>query len=126
MAELALKEEVYAVVGAAFDVYNELGPGFLEAVYQEAMEIELHLRRVPYVSFAPLTITYKDHRLRKRYEADLITHGQLVVELKALDRLTNRETAQLLNYLKATQQHVGLLINFGHPHKLDWQRFVYG
>jgi GxxExxY protein len=124
MVELLLKEEVYAVVGAAMEVYNELGPGFLEAVYHEAMEIEAELRGIPYDSHAKLKITYKGRYLTKQYEADMITHGQLLVEFKALDRLSSREEAQLLNYLKATGHRVGLLINFGHPSKLEWKRFV--
>ena len=124
MVELLLKDEVYAVVGTAMEVYNELGPGFLEAVYHEAMEIEAELRDIPFESHAKLEITYKGRRLKKHYEADLITHRQLLVEFKALDRLSSREEAQLLNYLKATGHRVGLLINFGHPSKLEWKRFV--
>lgn len=122
--ELLLKDEVYAVVGAAMEVYNELGPGFLEAVYHEAMEIELERRGIPYQSRARLQIRYKGRILKKEYEADLISHGQLLIELKALSRLSSQEEAQLLNYLKATGQRVGLLINFGHPAKLEWKRFI--
>lgn len=124
MAELLLKEEVYAVVGAAMEVYNELGPGFLEAVYHEAMEIELKRREIPYQSRVKLQISYKGQTLRKEYEADMVTHGQLLVEFKALNHLSSPEDAQLLNYLKATGRRVGLLINFGHPAKLEWKRLV--
>jgi len=124
MVELLLKEEVYAVVGAAMEVYNELGPGFLEAVYHEAMEIEAELRSIPYQSHAKLRITYKGRYLKKEYEADMMTHNQLLIEFKALDRLSSKEEAQLLNYLKVTGYRVGLLINFGHPSKLEWKRLV--
>jgi GxxExxY protein len=124
MTELLLKEEVYAVVGAALDVYNELGPGFLEAVYHEAMEIESNWRGIPYQSHVKLQISYKGQTLKKEYEADMVTHDRLLVEFKALDRLSSREEAQLLNYLKATGHRVGLLINFGHPAKLEWKRMV--
>jgi GxxExxY protein len=124
MVELLLKEEVYAVVGAAMEVYNELRPGFLEAVYHEAMEIELSRRGIPFQSRVRLQISYKGQTLRKEYEADMITHGQLLVEFKALNRLSSQEEAQLLNYLKATGHRVGLLINFGHPSKLEWKRMV--
>jgi GxxExxY protein len=124
MVELLLKEEVYAVVGAAMEVYNELGPGFLEAVYHEAMEIELSQRKIPYLSRVKLQISYKGQILRKEYEADMVTHGQILVEFKALNRLSSQEDAQLLNYLKATGYRVGLLINFGHPTKLEWKRLV--
>lgn len=124
MAELLLKDEVYAVVGAAMVVYNELGPGFLEAVYHEAMEIELRLRRIPFVSHALLTVTYKDVVLNKRYEADLVVYDQLIVELKAMTQLTSVEQSQLLNYLKITGHQVGVLINFGHVSDLQWKRMV--
>ncbi len=124
MVDLLLKDEVYAVVGAAMAVYNELGPGFLEAVYHEALEIELRLREIPFVSHAPLTVSYKGVRLAKHYEADVIAYGQVVVELKALSRLTTTEQAQLLNYLKATGHRVGVLINFGHPDDLQWKRMI--
>ncbi|MBP7963455.1 MAG: GxxExxY protein [Caldilineaceae bacterium] len=124
MVDLLLKDEVYAVVGAAMAVYNELGPGFLEAVYHEALEIELRLREIPFASHAPLTVSYKGVRLAKHYEADVIAYGQVVVELKALSRLTTTEQAQLLNYLKATGHRVGVLINFGHPDDLQWKRMI--
>ena len=124
MVKLQLKEEVYAVVGAALDVYNELGPGFWEAVYHEAMEIETAARGIPFASRSRLQITCKRRLLKKEYEADMVTHNQLVVEFKALERLSSREDAQLLNYLKATGHRVGLLINFDHPSKLEWKRLV--
>jgi GxxExxY protein len=124
MAKLLLKDEVYAVIGAVMEVYNELGPGFLEAVYHEAMEIETELRNIPFESHARLNISYKGRQLKKAYEADMITHRQLLVEFKALDRLSSREEAQLLNYLKATGYRVGVLVNFGHPSKLEWKRLV--
>ena len=122
--ELLLKDEVYAVVGAAMAVYNELGPGFLEAVYHEALELELGWRRIPFATRVPLTVTYKDTVLNKRYEADLIAYGQIVVELKALAQMTSVEQAQLLNYLKVTGYRVGVLINFGHASELQWKRMV--
>lgn len=124
VTELILKDEVYAVVGAAIEVHKVLGFGFLEPVYQEAMEIELELRNVPYQAQVPLTVLYKGQLLSKRYVADLVCYGQIIVELKALEQLSGREEAQLLNYLKATSFPVGLLINFGHSTKLEWKRFV--
>ena len=122
MTDLLLKDEVFAIVGAAMAVYNELGPGFLEAVYHEALEIELTERGIPFQSHQDLHIIYKGRTLRKEYEADFVCYGQVVVEIKAIDRLTSKDEAQLLNYLKATRLHVGLLINFGHPEKLEWLR----
>ena len=125
MTELLLKDEVYAIIGAAMEVHSVLGPGFLEAVYHEAMEIELRERGIPFESHKKLRILYKGHLLEKEYEADMVCYGQIVVELKALDRLTSREEAQLLNYLKATDLRVGLLINFGSTGKLEWKRFIH-
>jgi GxxExxY protein len=124
VTELILKDEVYAVVGAAIEVHKVLGFGFLEPVYQEAMELELKLRSLPFQAQVPLMILYKGQPLSKQYVADLVCYGQIIVELKALERLSGREEAQLLNYLKATSFPVGLLINFGHSTKLEWKRFV--
>ncbi|MGB9753460.1 MAG: GxxExxY protein [Roseiflexus castenholzii] len=124
MTELLLKEEVFAIIGAAIGVHRELGSGFLEPVYQEAMEIELSSRHIPFEARKLLIIKYKGHTLQKQYEADLICYGQIIVELKALDRLSGKEQAQILNYLKATGLQVGLLINFGSHARLEWKRFV--
>jgi GxxExxY protein len=124
VATLLLKDEVYAIAGAAMEVYNHLGPGFLEAVYHEAMEIELTTRQVAHVSRQALPVYYKGQQLKKQYEADLICYEQIIVELKALDRLSGKEEAQLLNYLKATGLRVGVLLNFGSPGKLEWKRMV--
>ncbi len=125
MTELVLKDEVYAIVGAAIDVHKELGPGFNEAVYQEALEIEFGLREIPYESQKNLKIRYKDHILERDYFADVVCYGKIIVELKALDNLTSKEEAQILHYLKASEMKVGLLINFGSRAKLEWKRFVY-
>ncbi len=106
------------------EVHKVLGFGFLEPVYQEAMEVELHLRSIPFEPQVPLTILYKRQELKKQYIADLVCYGQIIVELKALERLSGREEAQLLNYLKATSFPVGLLMNFGGSTKPEWKRFV--
>jgi GxxExxY protein len=124
MTELLLKDEVFAIVGAAIEVHRELGPGFLEAVYQEALAIELRERGIQFEAQKPLRISYKGKTLNKEYCADLVCYGQIIVELKALDRLSGTEEAQVLNYLKATGLRVGVLINFGSQGKLEWKRFV--
>lgn len=124
MAELIFKDEVYAIVGAAMEVHRILGHGFLEPIYQEAMEIESKLRGLPFESQKVLQIHYKEHWLKKEYVADLVYFGKIIVELKALDALTTREEGQILNYLKATGMKVGLLINFGSRGRLEWKRFV--
>ena len=122
--ELLLKEEVYAIVGAAIEVHRILGPGFLEAVYQEALEIECCRRDIPCDAQKLLPIFYKGQKLQKEYFADLLCYDQIIVELKALDRLSGNEEAQLLNYLKATGLRVGVLINFGSKGPLEWKRRV--
>jgi len=122
--ELILSDEVYAIVGAAMEVSNEMGAGFLEAVYQEALQIELAERRIPFEAQVPIGISYKGRRLVKEYIPDFICYDQVIVEIKALKQLTTIEEAQLINYLKATGKPVGVLINFGAP-KLEWKRMAY-
>lgn len=124
MTELLLKDEVYRVIGCAFEVYNDLGCGFLEPIYQEALELELAGQGIPFEAQKRLQILYKGRPLQKDYIADLIVIGQMMVELKAEERLRPRDEAQLINYLKATRLRVGLLVNFGAHPKLEWKRLV--
>lgn len=124
MDELLFREEVYAVVGAAIEVHRELGPGFLEAVYQGAMERELTTRGVAFEAQRELVIHYKGQPLGKKYVCDLLCFDNVLVELKAMDRLTGREEAQVLNYLKSSGLSVGILINFGSHGKLEWRRLI--
>jgi GxxExxY protein len=124
MTQLMFQDETFAVLGAAIEVHKELGSGFLEGVYQEALEIELSDRKIPFEPRKGLPVCYKGRPLRKAYEADLVCFEKVVVELKALDRLSGREEAQILNYLKASGLRVGLLINFGSHGRLEWKRFV--
>jgi len=118
------KEEVYNIIGAAIEVYNVLGPGFLEAVYQEALEIELTERDIPFVSQPAIPIYYKTRQLTREYNADLLCYENIIVELKAVDCLTKNYQAQLLNYLNGSRSPLGLLINFGHENNLEWKRMV--
>ena len=122
--ELLFRREVYTIVGAAFEVYNVLGPGFLEAVYQDALSIEFAERGIPFLAQAQLQIVYKGHALTKGYLPDFVCNNSIVVELKAIDQLTTIDHAQLLNYLKAAKLTTGVLINFGSPHRLQWKRMV--
>jgi len=124
MAELLFKDEVYAIIGAAMEVYNQLGPGFGETIYQDAMEIEVEIRKIPNKPQQDIFVFYKGQKLKNFFKPDLICYEKIVVELKALDRLTSREEAQLLNYLKATGLPMGLLINFGTERDLEWKRMV--
>lgn len=121
--DVALKEEVFYVVGAAMAVSNELGAGFLEAVYQEALGVELTHRAIPYVARPTVRISYKGRVLAKEYIPDVICYGQVIVEVKATTGLTRIDQAQLLNYLKAAGKPVGLLLNFGAP-TLEWRRMI--
>ncbi len=107
------QDEIYTIVGAAMEVQNELGLGFLELVYHDALNIELGLRGIPYETEKPIAITYKGRPLDRTYKADLVCYGNIVVELKSVEVLKAEHTAQLLNYLKATGSTIGVLINFG-------------
>jgi GxxExxY protein len=122
--DLLFKDEVYRIIGAAMEVHKVLGCGFLEAVYQEALELEFQFQQIPYKREAKLKIYYKGHLLNKFYEADFICYDSVIVELKALSALTSDHESQLLNYLKATGMKVGLLINFGEK-SLKYKRMVY-
>ncbi|MBI3110739.1 MAG: GxxExxY protein [Ignavibacteriales bacterium] len=122
--ELLYREEVYAIVGAAIEVHRELGPGFLEAVYHEAMEIVLTAHNIPFKSNEKLRIRFKEILLRKEYEADFICYDKIIVEIKALDVVAGKEEAQLLHYLKTTGFRIGLLINFGSVGTLKWKRYI--
>jgi GxxExxY protein len=122
--EELLKDEGYALMGAAFEVYNHLGPGFLEEVYQEALELELAARQIPFVSKPRLQVVFKEQLLKKHYEADLLVHSEIVIELKAVCAIAPEHEAQLLNELKATRKRVGYLINFGAAPRLQWSRRV--
>ena len=124
MTPLLFEKEVYAIMGAMMEVHSELGCGFYEGVYQEAGEIELGSRGIPFAPQMPLEVRYKGKVLEKRYIADFVCFGEIIVEIKSLDELTSREEAQLLNYLKATGHRVGLLVNFGSRGKLEWRRMV--
>ena len=111
--KILFKEEGYAIQGAVFDVYREMGCGFLEAVYQECLERELSKRGIPFVAQQELKLIYKGEVLRQTYKPDLICYGQIILELKAVKEISQEHKAQLINYLKATGMKLGLLVNFG-------------
>jgi GxxExxY protein len=124
MEDFKHKDDTYRILGACFEVYNEKGCGFLEAVYQECLEIELGLQKIPFKAQLPFKLHYKNKPLKQTYEPDFICFENIVVELKAARELCNDHRAQILNYLNATNNEVGLLINFGHYPKLEYERIV--
>ena len=118
------KEETYQILGACFEVYKEKGCGFLEAVYQECLEIELKKSNIPYEAQKVIPLDYKGQPLKQFYKADFICFGKIIIEIKATDHLTDKDRSQLLNYLNATGFEVGLLINFGHHPQVEHERFI--
>jgi GxxExxY protein len=123
MPDLKFKEEVYAIIGAAMEVHREKGCGFSEQVYQECLELELADRNIVAEPQKEMQIFYKGRLLKRTYIADFVACGKIIVEFKALDKLTPREEAQVINYLKSSGLEVGLLINFGSQ-SLEWKRLV--
>jgi len=121
---LLFEDESYAIRGAVFEVYKEMGCGFLEAVYQECLEKELNKQGVPFVAQRELQLLYKGEPLKQTYRPDLICYEQIIVELKAVTEIAPEHKAQLINYLKATNLKLGLLINFGSYPKVEIVRFA--
>jgi GxxExxY protein len=124
MAEILFKEESYAIIGACFNVYKDKGCGFLEPVYHECCEIEFAFQKIPFLSQTELELAYRGQILRQRYKPDFICLQKIIVELKAVSALADEHRAQLLNYLNATKMKLGLLVNFGHHPKLEYERIV--
>lgn len=121
---LLYEGETYEVIGAFYDVYNELGSGFLEAVYQEALSMELKKRNVPFVEQPQLEIRYKGELLTQHYQPDIVAHSKIIIELKAAAFISDAHRSQLHNYLKATSFKLGFLVNFGDPKNLTFERIV--
>ena len=113
----------YAIIGAAMEVHGIMGPGHLEAVYHECLEIEFGLRNIPYLSKPKLEMYYKGRKLKKHYFPDFLVYKEVVVEIKSEKMLTKVDEAQIINSLKASKKKVGLLINFGEV-SLSYRRFV--
>jgi len=124
MSGLIYEDETYAIKGAVFEVYKTMGAGFLEAVYQESLEEELRERGIPFTPQAEIKIEYKGKVLRQFYKADIICYDKIIVELKAVSSLFPEHSAQLFNYLKATNMKLGLLVNFGHYPGVEVKRIA--
>jgi len=122
--EIWYKEECYKIQGAVFEVYREMGCGFLESVYQECMAKELSKCGIPYIEHPELRLFYKGDTLRQTYTPDFTCYDSIIIEIKALSATTGAHKAQVLNYLKATGMRLGLLVNFGHYPKATVERIV--
>ena len=124
MTEILFKDECYAIQGAIFEVYREMGCGFLESVYQECLERELRSRNIPFITQPDLRLTYKGELLQQTFKPDLICYSQIIVELKAVKAIAPEHIAQVINYLKATGIKLGLLVNFGDYPKATVKRLA--
>ena len=124
MADLIYPDESDRIIGACFEVYNRLGCGFLEPVYQEALAIELEYQGIPFLAEPKLKLTYRDRTLSKTYNPDFICFEKIIIEIKALSSLTDKHRAQTLNYLHATGFELGLLVNFGDHPKVIHERIA--
>ena len=123
MAELIYKQQSYKIIGCCFEVYNELGHGYLEAIYQEALSLELTKQDLPFIQFAEMSVYYKGLKLKKKYYPDFLCYDDIILEIKAIEAFSSADEAQLLNYLKGTKRPLGLLVNFG-AEKLQYKRFA--
>jgi GxxExxY protein len=124
MTEIIHKQESYKIVGACFEVYNDKGCGFLEPVYQECLAIEFDYQNIPAIPKPLLTLSYRGRILTQTYQADFVCYQKIIVELKAATALCDEHRAQLLNYLNATGFELGLIVNFGHYPKLEYERIA--
>lgn len=124
MAELVYSDESFRIIGACFEVYKDKGCGFREPVYQECLGIEFEIQEIPAISHPGLILEYKGRKLEQQYFPDFVCFGKIIVEIKAVDCLTDAHRAQVLNYLRATNFQLGLLINFGHYPRLEHERIA--
>ena len=122
--QLIYKDESYAIIGTCFAIYKDKGCGFLEPVYHECLEIELELQRIPFQSKASQTLHYHGRTLVQTFAPDFVCYDNIIVEIKAVSTLADEHRAQLLNYLSATGCKLGLLVNFGHYPKLEYERLL--
>jgi len=122
--KILYKQECYVIQKAVFEVYREMGCGFLEAVYQECLSTEFISQHIPFKAQVELSLVYKEKPLQQTYKADFICYDKIIVELKAVKEITNEHRAQVFNYLKATKLRLALLVNFGHYPKATVERII--
>ena len=122
--EIIYQEESYKIMGACFEVYKEMGCGFLESVFQECLGLELAAQDIPFRPQARLLLSYKSQRLEQIYEPDFICWDKIILEIKSVSRLAAEHRAQVHNYLRATGYRLGLLVNFGHYPMVEYERIV--
>jgi GxxExxY protein len=123
-AELIYKDESYAIIGACFAVYKDKGCGFLEPVYHESLEIELEFQGIPFLSQPLQTLRYRGRTLVQTFNPDFICYDKIILEIKAVPELIDEHRAQVLNYLSATGCKLGLLVNFGHYPRIEYERLL--
>ena len=121
---LIYEDEAFAIRGAIFEVYKTIGTGFLEAVYQECLEMELAKRNIPFKAQPEIVISYKGTPLKQTYKADIVCYDKIILELKAVKTLLPEHAAQIQNYLRATGMRLGLLVNFCHSPGVEIKRFA--
>jgi len=121
---ILFREESYAIMGACFEVYKRKGCGFTEPMYQECLEIELELQRIPFVAQKSIALEYRGRPLKHRFQPVFVCYEKIVLEIKAVSSLTDEHQAQVLNYLSATGHQLGLLVNFGHHPKVEYERIL--
>ena len=124
MSGIIYPDESYAIVGACFNVYKTMGCGFLENVYHECLEIEFGVQKIPFESHKELKLFYKNQQLAQTYKPDFVCYDKIIVEIKAISNLLDEHKAQVLNYLNVSGLNLGILVNFGHYPKLEYERFV--
>ena len=123
MDEFPLKQETHNIIGAAMEVHRRMGPGFLEAVYQECLSLEFKMQEIPFVGQPRVQLEYRGHKLRREYVPDFVCYEKVIVEIKAAKKCGDVDSAQVINALKSSSKPVGLLMNFGES-SLCWKRFA--
>ncbi len=124
MPKLIYPDESYAIIGACFNVYKHKGCGFLEPVYQQCTEIEFEYQTIPFSAQKRMKLTYRGRTLKRTFKPDFVCYDKIIIELKAVSHLIDEHRAQVINYLNATGMQLGLLINFGHYPKLEYERII--